>query len=339
MKKSEEKLKIKEDILAGRYASAFHTAYNSNLINIFLEIIDDNNLQGAFTQNLFDSLIELSSNEKEKRRFFEVSSKVALEHFGEVYGKELKEKLEKAYKEKRIDFIDIAQIGILDTGKNPHQQGAIIGKILDLYKDDSHIIGLHRTGGSCEGEIINSEGVHISGHLSSGVEFRGYSSIENELDQNISFEKRPGIFTRCVATGGNYKNLFNQEYVDIAIISIPKDELKKARNAQDVILEDENQARLNPKYVKGYITVNSRDNTMIEYVENPRYIEQNIQKNNTDHNKSDSTRTEDNQIGDRKAIFNVHEIGNNTARVNISLKDMAQGFITRIRETFQEKER
>lgn len=339
MRKSEEELKIQEDILAGRYASAFHTAYNTNLINTFLEIIEDNDLQGQFTQNLFDSLIELSSNEKEKRRFFEVSSRVALDHFGEVYGEELKEKLEKAYKEKRIDFLDIAQIGILDTGKTPHQQGAIIGKILDLYKDGNHLVGLHRTGGACEGEIINSEGLYISGHLSSGVDFRGYSDIETELDQNISFEKRPGIFTRSVATGGNYKNLFNQEYVDIAIISIPKEELKKTRDVQDVIIEDETQSRLNPKYVKGYITVNSRDNTMVEYVENPRYIEQSIQKNNTDHNQNEPKKGEPNQIGDRRAIFNVHEIGNNTARVNISLKDMAQGFITRIRESFQEKER
>lgn len=339
MRKSEEELNIEADILSGRYASAFHTAYNANLINTFLEIIRDNNLQGALTQDLFDTLIELSSNEKEKRRFFEVTSKVALEYFGEVYGQELQEKLERAYKENSIDFIDIAQIGMLHLGKNPKEQGAIIGEILDLYGDNSHIIGLHRTGGGCEGEIINSEGIYLTGHLSSGIDFRGYNNVENELEQNISFEKRPGIFARCVATGGNYKNLFNQEYVDIAIVAIPKDELKKARNIQDVIIEDGTQPRLNPKYVRGYITVNSRDNTMAEYVENPKYTEKHFTDKNSSHNPNDAKKTGANQFPDRKSVFNVHEIGNYTTRVNILLKDRAQEFITRIRETLQEKER
>ena len=41
----------------------------------------------------------------------------------------------------------------------------------------------------------------------------------------------------------------------------------------DIII-DSDGLRLNPKYVKGYVRVNANDNTMVEYVKNPRYIEE-----------------------------------------------------------------
>ena len=149
-----------------------------------------------------------------------------------------------------------------------------MGKILDLYNENLSV-GIHRTGGwENSGEEINNNGLKLTGHLSSGIDSKDFFDVKSKLDNNISFYEEPGLLLNEISRGGHYKNYYNKKLVDISIIAIEKEEFNKEKNKQDVIIKGSDEVPiLNPKYVKGYITVNNENDNFEKYVENPKYLD------------------------------------------------------------------
>lgn len=148
-------------------------------------------------------------------------------------------------------------------------QEDIINKFLDLYENGKTRVGIHRTGGF-DGKVICNEGLKLTGHLSSGAP----GSIDKTLDDleyNISFEDHVGQLIRDTAVGGNYKNYSGQEYVDIVVVAIPE---MAAKLNSDIIIRDTGSimSKLNPKYILGFCTVNSKTNTIESFTKNEKYI-------------------------------------------------------------------
>ena len=283
-----QKNKIEDSIIkTGQLLPAFQMCYQSGDINIFSEFLEENNLQEAFVENALEDLANLSEdNQKMKKCFIKLIESQGLSYLKKVYGQELGIKLENLYKIGKIGLLDFSQIVAINKETDVQKQGIIIGKILDLYENDDLEIGIHRTGGwKDSGKIINSEGLILSGHIASGANSNDYTDIKSKLEQNVSLEKHPGTLILSIATGGNYKNILGKEYVDISVIAIPKQEFEKKE--QEIIINKGEELILNPKFIKGYVTVNSRTRTLNQYVENPKYIsEQKYEETENTHTET-----------------------------------------------------
>ena len=136
---------------------------------------------------------------------------------------------------------------------------------MDLFTDDNLRVGIHRTGGAVSGEQIEQQGLFLTGHMSSGVfEKDSNESLGSTLEKNISFydhmSNSPGRAIRDICTGGNYKNYYNKENVDIVLVGIPKDVFNN--NDKSIISQNGYQSILNPDYVIGHVTVNTYSNTI-----------------------------------------------------------------------------
>ena len=283
-----QKNKIDDSIIkTGQLLPAFQMSYQSGDIDIFSEFLEENNLQEAFVENALEDLANLSEdNQKMKKCFIKLIESQGLSYLKKVYGQELGIKLENLYKTGKIGFLDFSQMVAINKETDVEKQGVIIGKILDLYENDDLEIGIHRTGGwKDSGKIINSEGLIISGHIASGANSNDYTDIKSKLEQNVSLEKHPGTLILSIATGENYKNILGKEYVDISVIAIPKQEFEKKE--QEIIINKGKELILNPKFIKGYVTVNSRTRTLNQYVENPKYIsEQKYEETENTHTET-----------------------------------------------------
>lgn len=274
-KQNQKKLKEIEDIIVktGQLVPAFRIAYKNGDINLFLNFIKKNKLQESFLENTFDACLELYDFDEEKKCYLQLIEEEGLPYLSSVYGDRFGEKLKLLYKHGKIDAFDICQLVQLNRKEDAAQQADIMCQMLDLFNDDNLEIGIHRTGGQGLGEKINATGLMLTGHISSGADSSQYTDIYSKLEENISFEDNHlGSLMQMIATGGNYKNHMGSTFVDISIIAIPKKDIKDKK--EDIIIKDD-CIRLNPKYTKGYVTVNARDNTMARYVENPRYMKEN----------------------------------------------------------------
>ena len=274
-KQNQKKLKEIEDIVVktGQLVPAFRIAYKNGDINLFLNFIKKNKLQESFLENTFDACLELYDFDEEKKCYLQLIEEEGLPYLSSVYGDRFGEKLKLLYKHGKIDAFDICQLVQLNRKEDAAQQADIMCQMLDLFNDDNLEIGIHRTGGQGLGKKINATGLMLTGHISSGADSSQYTDIYSKLEENISFaDNHLGSLMQMIATGGNYKNHMGSTVVDISIIAIPKKDIKDKK--EDIIIKDD-CIRLNPKYTKGYVTVNARDNTMARYVENPRYMEEN----------------------------------------------------------------
>lgn len=266
--------KIEEIVVeTGKLLPAYRMAYQSGDVDIFVSFIKENKLQEAFVENSFEDFIELDSDEKQC--FIKIAEELGLQYLREIYGEELYEKIENLYKAKRFKFIDIYELSVVNRKGDVKQQANIIGKLLDLYNDKNLTIGLHRTKGWINsGDIINEQGLNLTGHSSYGADCSNYVDIKSKLEKNISFEEHPGLFIREIATGGGYRNGAGIRFVDISIIAIPNKEFE--RKDQNISIGDAySQQMLNPEFVRGYVTVDAKDATLLQYVENPKYITRN----------------------------------------------------------------
>ena len=272
-KKEQNNLQYLEDIVVKtkQLIPAFRMAYKNGDIDLFLEFIKKNNLQESFLEDTFNACMELYNFEDEKKCYLRLVKEEGLQYLSNVYGEKFGEKLKLLYKNRRLDAFDISQLVQLNRREDIAQQADIMCELIDLFANDELDIGIHRTGGKGLGEKINSTGLILTGHISSGADSSRYTDIHSKLEENISFAYNHfGLLMLMIATGGNYKNHMDSELIDINIIAIPEKDIEHEK--EDIILNDD-CLRLNPKYIKGYVTVNSRDNTMVKYVENPRYIE------------------------------------------------------------------
>lgn len=275
MKKQELKSqKDFEDIVAktGQLLPAFRMAYKNGDIDLFLDFIKKNKLQESFLENSFNDYMELIGSDKEKKCFMKIVQDEGMDYLKGIYGEQFGTKLDLLRKSGKLKGLDICELVLMNKKGDISQQANIMCKIIDLFNDDNLEIGIHRTGAPGFGESINATGLILTGHISSGADSSQYKNIYSKLTQNISFEnKYIGLLMQMIVTGGNYKNYMSSNLVDISLIAIPK---KHLIDKKDDIIINSDGLRLNPKYVKGYVTVNTIDNTMVKYVENPRYIEE-----------------------------------------------------------------
>ena len=191
--------------------------------------------------------------------------------FGEVVGK----KVDLLKSQGKLKFFDITQLvfiqnradamvkeGLITPEQAPKvqvEQGEFVGQLLDMFTDETMDVGIHRTGGAIDGKTIQQKGLYITGHISSGVahDFNP-KNIRSDLDKNVSFYPgTPGLAIRQVCVGAGYKNYFLDD-VDIALIGIPKGELK----GEDMISYDGEQPVLKPEYIIGYASVNRETATI-----------------------------------------------------------------------------
>lgn len=269
------------DIVAqtGQLLPAFNKAYAMGNIGLFRDFIKKHSLQETFVQNSLADLISSSYNGEQKKCFIKIAEQEGLSYLTKVYGNEFGEKLQTFYESRKIGITDIDAISNINKSNNIKKQTNIMMKILNLYEQDNLEIGIHRTGGNCNGETLNQEGINLTGNISSGVVNQKYSNIIDRLEDNISFANAPGLLLSQIAYGGDYKNYTNEEFVDIAIVAIPKDKIEN-NNVTIKNKKSPTKFNLNPKYIHGYVTVNSRDCTLEDYVENPRYFSKtNLAKN------------------------------------------------------------
>lgn len=270
----EYKKQMKEisDIVAqtGQLLPAFLKAYKDGNIDLFKNFIHENKLQEAFVQNSFHDYIDIHNKQVEEC-FSKIAEEEGLSYLKKVYGSKFGKKLKDMYKNEKIDIYDICEISNINQKGDIQKQGNIMTQLLELCDDDNLEIGIHRTGGYF-GHCINEEGLNLTRNLSCGVINSTYllDNIKESLEDNISFDYNPGLLLSQIAVGGNYKNYLNANLVDISIIAIPKSEMES--NGQELIIKGEPTDKLNPKFIKGYVKVDSKNNTMESFCENPKYM-------------------------------------------------------------------
>ena len=254
----------------GQLFPAYKYACKTNTLDIFYSFIEDNKLEETFFNDSFKSMLKLG-NADDRGNFTRFVVNKGIEYLTKVYGNELGEKLKIARKNNKLGYFDIYYLTTLNKKDDVSRQAEIIGELLELYNSDS-VVGIHRTGGwENSGRTINETGLNLTGHLSSGNISTDYYDVMDELEKNVSFSEKPGQLIVEIATGGSYKNILENKFVDISIIAIPSAELKKDIQHQDIIQNGSDGFMvLNPKYIKGYVTVDSEQQTLENYVENPK---------------------------------------------------------------------
>ena len=144
-------------------------AFKTRCIDCFTEVVLENNLEDEFMRDTFEDFFDDNLNNytksaaKERNYFVEA----ILKCLKSVYGDRLSQKMQIAYKNRKITYMDFYKITRINKGENPEKQATIMEEIIDLY-DDNTVIAIHRTGGY-SGERLNEEGIKLTGHTSSGV--------------------------------------------------------------------------------------------------------------------------------------------------------------------------
>lgn len=117
------------------------------------------------------------------------------------------------------------------------------------YKD-FYYIGIHRCGIQSAESILESGGIRITGHLSSGAPIKKPISVES-LELNISFYDSLLMLVRELKLAGKYKTINNSS--DALICMIPKnldiDSLVYEDNLFGYVLRND--------YIYGYVHVDN----------------------------------------------------------------------------------
>lgn len=243
------------------YKQVYEMAAKKGDLDILSELIGEVDGRNFFVNEMWMNFT------KDREKLLDFTATVGIQELSSKLNKEFSSKVQKLYSQKKLDFLDVMQLVNVTNGISPEikdEQAKYMGQLLDMFTDPNLMVGIHRTGGAVEGEKIQNEGLYLTGHLSSGA----VSSIEGEdirksLDRNVSFDDRhPGMAVAQVCSGGNYKNYWNKENVDIILVGIPKDEIERNSNTSNYVYDSGIQPVLNPKYILGYATVNSKNNTI-----------------------------------------------------------------------------
>lgn len=291
IKNDELRSKAENEVMKKLYVNANKKRKNGDL-DIFREFLLEAEIGKTFIDAVFLDL--WNTKESDLAHF---ASEVGIDELTRRYGNSLGDKLNELYSSKKIQYLDIQQLLKItrdsDVFKenNPgistevlkytdQKQGDNLIKLLDIFTNENVKVGIHRTGGSVSTKTICREGLHLTGHLSSGVTNNMYdSNIESTLSKNVSFYEYPGMAIYQTSVGGNYKNSFNKDLIDIILVGIPKN--KFGIGNSDIILYDNNLKILNPDYILGGVTVSSKSNSIIAVSENKeqnKYSSQDIER-------------------------------------------------------------
>ena len=243
------------------FIEAFPKALKNKDLNTLGEYIIQNDKVREFEEQVFDATL---GDIEHKQELLDFGIKVGIDEIRCKYGEEFSNKIQKMCDEEKLGFFDVYNLAIVNVDREKIDE---ISGLIDIFADDRFKTGIHRTGGSVSGDVISSEGLRLTGHLSSGS-INDRFEIE-DLDENISFYDSPGLAIGQIACGGNYKNLMQAENIDIVIVAIP---IKDIEAREDVILHGQIDI-LNPKYVQGYVTVNSKENKIISTTRNNKFLD------------------------------------------------------------------
>ena len=255
----------------GDLMDAFDVTYQKGRVDLFWRWIEEQNLQRDMIANSFEYLVfHIGEKEMEKKKCFKTMiEEKGLDYLKKIYGQGLGDKIKELYQKRKINYMDISFLTKIDREMQRKVQADVIEKLADLYLDGNLMIGVHRTGGmENAGKNISAERLNLTGDISSGVKVE-HKNIKDKLAKNITFIDSLGFMTRELVASVEYKN-HDQKLIDNIIIAIPKEELKR-ENSQ-IIIKDEGQERLDPKFIAGYVVVDCAEKVMQEYVENSKSI-------------------------------------------------------------------
>lgn len=263
------------------YQTAFDLASKKGDLAILADFLRETEKRGDFVDSIICNVWKDYATEN-PGLLTKFAVELGIDELTDRFGTEFGNKLNQAKQNKKLNYLDvqqlllvnekskiakqqnpnISQLEIDEIKKNESQQ---LCQLMDLFTDDNLRVGIHRTGGAVSGEQIEQQGLFLTGHMSSGVfEKDSNESLGSTLEKNISFydhmSNSPGRAIRDICTGGNYKNYYNKENVDIVLVGIPKDVFNN--NDKSIISQNGYQSILNPDYVIGHVTVNTYSNTI-----------------------------------------------------------------------------
>lgn len=229
----------------------FTTALDNNQVNEFANYLVENDLSQEFA---FRAMNKDALNDSQR----ETATRVMDAIVDNKVGKDIAELAQNKSSDRL--YVD-AMLMNISVNPNIDQQQTYnaIKQILSYYGDDV-VVGIHRVGSDLNaGEVINEKGLRLTGDLSSGV-----INQEIDLENNISFYDDPGVLLSQIATGGHYKNGFENGVVSLVVI--PK-ELINADPSNYIITEN-GVSYLDPKYVVGYAKVNNNYDSIDSFIKN-----------------------------------------------------------------------
>ena len=251
---------------------AFYIAYKKGDLELFSEFIKDK--KDKFVNDSYDAIYVGKGDEKfldnpeKKAELIEFFNKQNINLICEKFGMEFGNKIMKASEENKIKPFDTYLISQVKFSNSNENMLKIMNYLIDLSLDENLKVGIHRTGGNCSGKTILKDGLILTGHASSGVFKKSYDV--SDIENNISFyDENPGLLISQIALGGSYKN-YTQRDADIMLVAIPKVILNNKEN--NIILEKKPQNVLNPEYIKGYVTVDAKNNEMKSITDNPSFL-------------------------------------------------------------------
>ena len=130
----------------------------------------------------------------------------------------------------------------------------------NLLSEDNVLIGIHRVGRYFSKEIMNdifNNGLKITGH------FDGTVVTPRELSNNVSYYPNNHTIKKELVYANAYKSS-----VGSILIRIPD---KKLEENNDILLNVNNEIRLNPKYIIGYVPL-YENNTIKDIIYSDTYL-------------------------------------------------------------------
>ena len=165
-------------------------------------------------------------------------------------------------KKKKQDksYFELVNEALIEQNKKGYMDINIENELYNSFSNNNYVLGIHRTGYTrINNNILNdifSNGLYSNGHVLSG-------GITGKYD----IEKTVSFYDSFVELCVNIKQCRGYKGSDGCILlKIPK---KLKNNSQLFYIDDNNQVRILPEYVYGYIPVNNMNVDSI--VHNPNY--------------------------------------------------------------------
>ncbi len=162
-------------------------------------------------------------------------------------------------------YFELVNEKLIELNKKGFMDDSVENELLRIFNDNNYVIGLHKTGyTSINDEVIKdifSNGLYSNGHiLSFGID--GIFDIEKTVSFYDVFIDLCVNIKQCKA----YKNSDG-----CIILKIPKN-MKKSNKL--FYLDSDNNVRIYPEYIYGYIPVNNM--VVNRIIHNPNYKDKHI---------------------------------------------------------------
>ena len=250
------------------FKEVFKKVSKKNDYDIFENILLSDKVPESFSMDIFRNYtyntMFSASRDANNTKEAQYLKKVYIDNIAKNFGQEVGDKLKTLYKDNNIKLFDMYRLSSITC--NGQVESKKVSELIDLLSDDSINVGIHRTHASDIGDTISNEGLDLTSHSLHGAFDDNYMLGKRELNNNITLDTSiAGIYD--IMIGGTYKNFINPatdkyflDNVDIVVTAIPKDLFSS--NNSDIIINEGDVEKLNPKYIKGYYTVHPNDETL-----------------------------------------------------------------------------